>query len=115
VKKQPGNMLAARYRQFTTLDLADDDIFELLKTVDADFQQKLRDNFTGYDDYPAPVKRALTDMVYNLGIGGLLKYSHMRKSIADKDWKKAAAECHRNGPSEERNNWTRDLFLEAAK
>jgi hypothetical protein len=31
----------------------------------------------------------------------------MLASIAGADWPKAATECHRNGPSDERNEWTK--------
>ena len=115
VKKQPGSQIASKYKPFTKLDLPDDKIFELLKSVNDEFQGKLLDNIAGYDKFPVPAKRALTDMVYNLGIGGLLKFHHLLHSVAKADWAKAATECHRNGPSDERNEWTKSMFLEAAK
>ena len=115
VKKQPGSQLAAKYKPFTKLDLPDDKIFELLKSVNDDFQDKLRSHIKGYDAFPVPARRALTDMAYNLGIDGLMKFHHLLASIAKADWTKAATECHRNGPSDERNEWTKNMFLEAAK
>ena len=115
VKKQPGKMLAAKYKPFTTLDLPDDQIFALLKTVHDGFQDKLRADIKGYDKFPLPARRALTDMIYNLGEAGLLEYHHMLASIAKADWTQAAKECHRNGPSDERNDWTKQMFEEAAK
>lgn len=115
VKKQPGNQLFTKYKPFTTLDLSDDDIFALLKTVHDAFQGDLRKNYKGYDQFPLPARRALTDMVYNLGIDKLLAFHHMNASIAKADWSQAANECHRNGPSAERNDWTKQMFQEAAK
>ena len=59
-------------------------------------------------------------LVFNLGMGsaskntGLLAFKTMKTAIEASDWKKAAAACHRKGPSEARNNWTRDRFLESA-
>jgi GH24 family phage-related lysozyme (muramidase) len=115
VKKQPGNQVFTKYKPFTTLELKDDYIFELLKTVHDSFQADLRKNYTGYDKFPLPARRALTDMVYNLGIDKLLAFHHMNASIAKADWAQAAKECHRNGPSAERNDWTKQMFEEAAK
>jgi hypothetical protein len=54
-------------------------------------------------------------MVYNLGIDRLLKFHHMIDSIAKADWAQAAKECHRNGPPQDRNDWTKQMFEEAAK
>lgn len=115
VGKQTKGKLAASYKINTKLDLPDDIIFDLLKKVVDGFETDLRKNFKEYDYYPVPAKRALLDMVYNLGLDGLLKFKKLKTAVEAKEWQKAAYECHRNGPSDERNNWTRDKFLEAAK
>jgi len=36
------------------------------------------------------------------------------RDAQSEDWAGAAAQSHRNGPSQERNDWTRQQFLAAA-
>jgi len=115
VAKQLKAQLASSYRKYTKLDLPDKAIYALLKIKVDGFKADLLANFKGYADYPAPAKRALLDMIYNLGKGGLLKFKKLKAAAEAGKWKEAAAESHRNGPSQARNDWTRDLFLEAAK
>jgi GH24 family phage-related lysozyme (muramidase) len=125
VKKQPAAKLAKSYKKHTHLDLPDKEIDTLLKDTASGFEKSLEDYYKDYASYPTPVKRALLDMVYNLGIGsdatkkhsatGLHQYKTLKAAVESGDWKKASVNCHRKGPSEERNNWTRDLFLEAVK
>jgi GH24 family phage-related lysozyme (muramidase) len=114
VSAQAAGKIAGTYRKYTSLDLPDEAIGDLLKTVVEGFENDLEQSFAGYDSYPLPAKRALLDMIYNLGLDGLLKFKKMKASVEAGDWTTAAAQCHRNGPSDERNNWTRDLFLDAA-
>ncbi|MFO1327796.1 MAG: hypothetical protein U1F56_10600 [Rubrivivax sp.] len=114
VHKQPKAQLASAYEKHTALILPDAEIDALLAAVVAGFEADLKANFAGYDNYPAPAKRALLDMIYNLGKSGLLAYKKLKKAVEAGKWKDAAAECYRHGPSQERNDWTRDRFLEAA-
>jgi GH24 family phage-related lysozyme (muramidase) len=114
VSAQAAGRLAATYKKYTNLDLPDEAIGDLLKTVVEGFENDLEQCYAGYDNYPLSAKRALLDMIYNLGLDGLLKFKKMKASVEAGDWTTAAAQCHRNGPSEARNNWTRDLFLDAA-
>lgn len=115
VSKQAKGNLASTYRQYTKLDLPDSVIYALLKSVVEGFEDDLEKNFTGYKSYPVAAKRALLDMIYNLGLDGLLKFKKLKEAVEAGKWKKAAEECHRSGPSEERNGWTRDRFIEADK
>jgi GH24 family phage-related lysozyme (muramidase) len=118
VLAQPAGQLAANYT--TLLDMPEDQIDSLLDTEITTREAGLRMQFKGYDGYPASARRALIDMVFNLGMGsaskntGLLAFKTMKTAIETGDWKKAAASCHRNGPSRSRNDWTRDRFLESA-
>ena len=112
--------LAAKYRPSTLLDMPETQIDSLLDTEITTREAALKVEFKDYDTYPAGARRALLDMVFNLGMGsaskntGLLAFKTMKTAIEAGDWKKAAAACHRKGPSEARNNWTRDRFLESA-
>jgi GH24 family phage-related lysozyme (muramidase) len=115
VSKQTKGKLASSYEKYTKLDLPDDAIYALLKSVVEGFEADLEKNFAGYKSYPVAAKRALLDMIYNLGPDGVLKFKKLKASVEAGKWKKAAEECHRSGPSEERNDWTRDLFIEAGR
>ena len=115
VSAQPKGKLASSYKAHTALDLPDAAIDALLRIVVDGFEADLKTNYAGYDTYPVPAKRALLDMIYNLGTAGLLKFKKLEAAVEASQWTEAAAQCHRVGPSEERNDWTRDLFLEAAK
>jgi GH24 family phage-related lysozyme (muramidase) len=114
VFKQAKGKIAATYKKYTKLDLPDAEIDKLLKSVVDGFEADLNSKFAGYKIYPVSAKRALLDMIYNLGLAGLLEYKKLKAAAELGDWGKAADECHRNGPSDKRNEWTRKLFLQAA-
>jgi len=115
VSRQQKGLLAARYRQFTTLDMTDAAIQDLLSADIAGVEAGVRSKFAGYDDYPEPAQDALLDMAFNLGVTGLATHFPRLKAAAEaRDWATCAAQCHRNGISEERNEKTRALFLSAA-
>jgi GH24 family phage-related lysozyme (muramidase) len=113
VKAQSKALLAQHYQQYTALDLPDPAIDELLRGTVTGFETQLAGYYSGWEAYPDSVQRALLDMIYNLGLPTLKEYQQMKAAIEKRDWKGAAAQCHRNGPSQERNDWTRDLFLAA--
>jgi GH24 family phage-related lysozyme (muramidase) len=115
VKKQNAGMLAQHYKRFTALDLPDQEIDRLLQERLTTFEDQLKKNFAGYETYPEPAQRALIDMIYNLGLGGLLKFTKLKMAVEKHDWKVAATECKRHGISDDRNNWTQKLFEEASK
>ena len=66
-----------------------------------------------WNTYAEPAQEALFDMAFNLGLGGLKKFPHMLRAVDAGDWATAAAQCHREGISEERNRATAALFLQA--
>jgi GH24 family phage-related lysozyme (muramidase) len=107
-------MAARAYWEYEALVLAPEDIEELLMRRLDEFDETLRRDFGGYDGYPDAVKMALLDMIYNLGEGKLMRtYPGFDAAVRAKDWPQAAAECHRNGPSDARNEWTKQQFLAA--
>jgi len=110
---KPG-MVAAAYYVEGCVTLAPADISALLMKTVTDFDVALHGLFVGFDDFPEPAKVALLDMIYNLGLHGLTAYRNLRSAIASWTWTEAAAECHRRGPSQARNDWTMEQFLEAA-
>lgn len=60
-------------------------------------------------------KQALLDMAYNLGVGGLGKFSQLKEAVNRQDWATAAECCNRRTSRAERNDWTREMFLAAAQ
>ena len=106
---------AGAFASATTLRLPEDAVRALAaERLSGEFLPALRRDFPGFDNFPAPAQRALVDMAYNLGVGGLEKFHQLRDAVDAGDWRTAAAECHRRTCRAERNDWTRDLFSEAA-
>ena len=84
----------------------------LLRSVLTGMESRLRAGLPGYDNLPDPVKMALLDMSYNLGVEGLLHgFPRLIHAVEAGDWALAASVCSRRGPSAARNEWTRQMFL----
>ena len=81
-----------------------------------EFLPRLRRLLPKFDRYPLPAQRALVDMAYNLGVGKLgKKFPAFIKACRDGNFALAADESRRSSSRKERNDETRDLFLEAAR
>ena len=107
--------VAAFYRSPTSPVLPHSVIDTLLMNHLNFFDGQLAGRFPNYADFPDPAKLGLLDMIYNLGQVGLFQHFPHFMAAADKqDWLGAAANCHRVGPSQARNDWTRQQFLAAA-
>jgi len=90
------------------------DVIDALLTADIQtFAGTLTSQLPAWIDYPEPVQQALFDMAYNLGVGGLLKFKQMLAACAAGEWDVAAAQSHRMGISDARNNAIADLFRQA--
>ncbi len=105
---------ATFYASLTQCRMADPDIDALLAADIARFEASLADAFPDWNTYPEPAQEALFDMAFNLGIGGLKKFTHMLAAVDAGQWNVAAAQCHRQGIGEARNQQTAALFLQAA-
>jgi len=114
VAAAPVGMRASGYASFTKTRMSDAAIDALLDSDVSAFIGQLKRALPEFDSLPDSVQEAVFDMAYNLGIGGLLKYHHLMDALLKQDFKACAAECHRNGISEARNNETAALFLKAA-
>jgi GH24 family phage-related lysozyme (muramidase) len=115
VQAQQMGMSAERYRQFTALDMADADIDELLNQDIAGMESGLQQHLAGYSGFPEPAQDALLDMAFNLGVNGLLKkFPKLIAAATAQDWNTCAAQCQRAGISDNRNQKTKALFLQAA-
>jgi hypothetical protein len=103
---------ATYYYRPQSLILSDDTIKALLMKRLEECDALLRGHYAGYDEYPAPAKMALLDMIYNLGPLKLFgEFRMFDKYVNARDWDAVAAQCHRKGISNDRNAWTAHQFM----
>jgi GH24 family phage-related lysozyme (muramidase) len=106
-------LVASRYAPLSACRMPDIAIDALAASdVDA-FSSQIAAHVPGFSAYPDCVQAALFDMAFNLGIGGLLKFHKLLAACDAGDWNTAAAECHRQGIGDDRNQETADLFRQA--
>jgi GH24 family phage-related lysozyme (muramidase) len=114
VEDMPTGRKADAYKLEGGLVLPDGKAEELArKRLDNEFLPGLRKLYPEFDSFPPSAQRALIDMAYNCGLGGLAKFHHLADAVAKQDWAAAAAACHRKSCREERNEWTHDMFMAA--
>ena len=112
---EPKACRASFYQAVTKGRLSDVDIDTILDADVASKIAQLTAVIYGYENLPDGPQAALLDMAFNLGVGGLTKgYPKLMAAVKSGDWQTAAAECHRNGISADRNQQTANLFLEGA-
>lgn len=103
------------FGKFTNLYLPQADVDRLVTDhMRGDFEALLR-QYPGFGNLPLSAQIALWDMIYNLGPSRLAQFRLLRQAILDGDWEEAARQSHRQGPSEERNQFVFDLFMDAAE
>jgi GH24 family phage-related lysozyme (muramidase) len=86
----------------------------VMRRLDRELLPALRRLFVRFDDYPLPAQRALVEMAYNLGVGGLRRFSRLIAACSRADFAAAAEQCHRRTTGVARNLATRALFRKAA-
>ena len=107
-------LIAKSYAPLTECRMADADIDALVSSDVHNFELSLAAALPNWSTYPAPAQAALFDMAFNLGLGGLKKFPHLLAAVDAGQWEVAAAQCHRQGIAEIRNQQTADLFRQAA-
>jgi GH24 family phage-related lysozyme (muramidase) len=107
-------LVATSYAPLTQCRMAASDIDALVAADVASFETSLAAALPNWNTYPEPAQEALFDMAFNLGIGGLKKFHQLLAAVDAGQWAVAAAECHRQGIGEARNQQTADLFRQAA-
>lgn len=107
---------ASDYEPYTLLYLTESEVDRLvIDHMKDDFDDMLR-LFPDFGNFPLSAQVALWDMIYNLGPGKLKsEFPMMLQAIEDGKWAEAAEQSHRKGPSEERNQFVYDLFMDAAE
>jgi GH24 family phage-related lysozyme (muramidase) len=114
IQKLPKGHSDSWYATATHLRLPEETVRALAQSrLTSEFLPGLRRELPHFDSYPPSAQRALIDMAYNLGVGGVGRFQSLRAACEAGDWAQAAAECHRRTCRAERNDWTRDLFLQA--
>ena len=107
-------LVAKAYAPLTQARMTDADIDALIARDVASFETSLAATLPNWNTYPAPAQAALFDMAFNLGLGGLRKFPHLLAAVDAGQWAAAAAQCHRQGIGDVRNQQTAALFLQAA-
>jgi GH24 family phage-related lysozyme (muramidase) len=116
VQKKKAGMAASLYKDATRLELPDTELETLLETDVKAKEDGLLKSLPEYRSYPPSARLALLDMAFNLGVFGLINgFPTLRELVKKRDWAAAAKNCHRKGPSEERNQATARLFLAAVQ
>jgi GH24 family phage-related lysozyme (muramidase) len=110
----PKGWVASQYANLTQCRMLSADIDALLLSDIERFASQLAAALPNWASYPEPAQEALFDMAYNLGVAGLLKFHQMLAAVDSGQWDKAAAQCHRMGIPDARNQETANLFLQAA-
>jgi len=111
----PMGQTPGTYRTDASPTLAAASIDSLLMGRVQDFDQQLSAKFANYAAFPDPAKLGLLDMIYNLGPAKLFgTYPSFMGCVNNDNWTGAAGQCNRFGPSQARNDWTRQQFLAAA-
>lgn len=111
----PSAMNANSYHVQASLLLTDATITTLLKERVEEFDSALSGRFANYGTFPDSARLGLLDMIYDLGVHGLFSgFPTFMRYAEDTDWANAALQCHRLGPSAERNAWTAAQFNAAA-
>lgn len=129
VAAMKGSQAAGKYKQAPSIELTEKTAKDLaLSRVTKEFIPLLARHFAGFDDYPLPARRALLDMIYNMGWSsrdgkhGLITFGTLRRAAEAGDWKTASLHCHRKDTAPNRkkpshaflrNEWTKRLFEQA--
>ena len=113
VAAAPLGLVATAYQHLTQCRMADADVEALVAADVNAFEAHLLKVLPNWHRYPSPAQEAVFDMAFNLGIGGLFKFSTLLKAVNESDWATAAAQCHRRGIQDSRNQATAALFLQS--
>jgi len=116
VKRMPFGHSASFYRSDSSPVLSQGDIAALTeRRLIEEFLPELDSLGVVVKLYPLPAQRAVVDMAWNLGVAKLGRlFPSFCGACRSRNWAMAALECHRATPRPERNDWTRQLFEEAA-
>jgi hypothetical protein len=105
---------AAYYRDLSDLRLTQIFVKDLVGVrLEREFLPGLVELCPAFESFPLPARRALVDMSYNLGLGGLAKFTRLLEACNSWHWPTAAKESHVATSSERRNTFRAQMFLDA--
>ena len=107
-------MLASAYAGLTQCRMSEGGIEALVEADVRALEAHMAATLPKWRSYPEPAQEALFDMAFNLGPGGLKKFPTMLAAIDAGDWNTAAAQSHRQGIGEARNQEIAALFRSAS-
>ena len=111
VKRALRGQLAAYYKRCSSSRLSPRGIAIILESDLDAVSLQLTARLPCFPALPLPVQHALCDMAFNLGTAKLIEdYPKMIACVEAGDWNGAAAQCHRNGIAQERNDWCASMF-----
>jgi GH24 family phage-related lysozyme (muramidase) len=119
VKKMAPRQPHTAYRLTPSIELPDDELIPLAKRrLTKEFLPGLKKRFSDFDSMPKPARRALIDMIYNLGVPNFGikfdgKHCKFGPAVRRHDWNVAAAECDVSTSRKTRNQWRRAQFAHA--
>lgn len=106
---------ASAYRRHTRLHLSNAEIDQLTDQHLKAFEREIGLVYSDFNRFPSPVKLALMDMIFNLGMPNLRSaWPSLNRAVRAGDWATAAIESNRRGIGRERNDYVRRLFEQAA-
>jgi len=112
----PNGLSAKHYARFTKLDMTPSDIGKRWLGDVKSFQKQLPAFFSGFANYPASARQALTDIAYQYGASGAArKIAGLHAAAESGDWTAAAKLCDKLEGQPDRNAERRALFESAAK
>ena len=76
----------------TKLPIDEEEAELLLKHRLDKMTAELKKEITYFDDLPNEIQAVLLDMLYNLGVNGLLRFKRMWKAVEHRDWERMALE-----------------------
>lgn len=109
---------AEHYKRLTTLRIdAKDSIQRASNYVENTAIEPLKKKVDNFDNIPDPAKKALIDMQYSMGDAAFSrkKWKNFYRAVDNGRWDWIANHCTRRGVHSDRNEWTKQQFLSAAK
>lgn len=86
----------------------------IIHRLDVEFFPGIVKLLPNFATFPESAQRAISDMAFNLGVGGLGKFGVFLTDCNRGDFRGAAFESHRKTCSSARNDWTKQMLLQAA-
>jgi len=116
IKSLKAGMTADRYAKYCNLHLEDADIMSMCVAKADAFWLDVVKQFVSAESWPADAQLGILSMCYARGPYNFRSdYPHFSAAMDSEDWVRAAAQCHMNGCSAQRNTFTAACFEASSK